>query len=63
MQYTKNKFEPACFLGIEKLPLTKYSKMLQLEKHGVAIGNAYQNTIPSGVFINHICKVFQMNFY
>ena len=56
IQNTKNKFEPACFLGIEELPLTKYSKMLQLEKHGVAIGNAYQITISSGVFIDCITE-------
>ena len=28
--------------------------MLQLRKHGAAIGNAYQTTISSGVFINYI---------
>ena len=30
--------------------------MLQLEKHGVVIGNAYQNTISSGVFIDCITE-------
>ena len=30
--------------------------MLQLEKHGVAIENAYQNTILSGVFIDCITE-------
>ena len=56
IQNTKNKFEPACFLGIEELPLTKYSKILQLQKHGVAIKNSYQNTILSGVFIDCITE-------
>ena len=49
------KFETALFIAKEELPLTKFEKVLDLEKHhGVKVGEAYKNNKQAGVFIDCI---------
>lgn len=52
---TKVKFEVACFIAKEELPLAKYPQLLQLEaKHGVKISDSYLNSISCNTFLTHI---------
>ena len=52
-ELTKKKFETAYFVVKEELPITKFSKILELEeKHGVALGKAYRNNMSGSTMID-----------
>ena len=52
---TKKKFETAYFVVKEELPITKFTKILELEeKHGVAVGKAYRNNMSGSMMIYFI---------
>ena len=55
VERTRLKFETALFIAKEELPLTKFEKVLDLEKHhGVKVGEAYKNNKQAGIFIDCI---------
>ena len=50
---TKKKFETMYFVVKEELPITKFSKILELEgRHGVELGNAYRNSMSGSIMID-----------
>ena len=54
---TKKKFETAYFVVKKVLPVTKFTKILELEeKHGVALGEAYRNNMSGSMMIDFIGK-------
>ena len=54
---TKKKFETMYFVVKEELPITKFSKILELEeRHGVELGNAYHNSMSGSIMIDFIGK-------
>jgi hypothetical protein len=56
-ELTKKKFETAYFVVKEELPITKFTKILELEeKHGVALGKAYRNNMSGSTMIDFIGK-------
>ena len=54
---TQKKFETAYFVFKEELPITKFTKILELEeKHGVAVGKAYRNSMSGSMMIDFIWR-------
>ena len=54
---TKKKFETAYFVVKKVLPVTKFTKILELEeKHGVALGEAYRNNMSGSMMIDFTGK-------
>ena len=54
---TKKKFETMYFVVKEELPITKFSKILELEeRHGVELRNAYRNSMSGSIMIDFIGK-------
>ena len=52
---TEKKFQVAYFVGKEELPMSKFSKIMDLEElHSVQLGNAYRNDNQCGTFIDFI---------
>ena len=59
---TKNKFETMYLVVKEELPITKFSKILELEgRHGVELGNAYLNSMSGSIMIDFIRKWLSNN--
>ena len=57
LKKTKKKFETMYFVVKEELPITKFSKILELEeRHGVELGNAYHNSMSGSIMIDFIGK-------
>ena len=59
---TRKKFETSYFIAKEKLPLTKFERILALEElHNVELGNAYRSSNMCGEFIDYIADDIALN--
>ena len=57
LERTKKKFDVAYLVAKKRLSMKMYPDLLELEqKHGVDLGQSYNNEIQCGNFIDYIAK-------